>query len=300
MKSKKIALVLSSGGARGLAQIGVIEELEKEGFEISSVSGSSIGALIGALYAADQLDVYKEWICKLDRLDVFNLLDFNFGIQGFVKGEKVFDTLKKFIPDQNIEDFKIPFAAVATDARSKQEIVFDKGSMYRALRASTAIPSVVTPLYSNNMELIDGGVLNPIPVEHIRRLTGDMLAIVNVSSNNGMTLPKQTKEEENSYFKRLNSFFDRWGKLLPGSSTAQKKLGFLDIINRSIDLMQDRISELSVREYNPDLIVNISRDACTTFEFYRAEELIELGRKAAQIEIQKLQNESTTIEQRAR
>ena len=113
MQSNKIALVLSSGGARGLTQIGVIEELEKAGFDITSVSGSSIGALIGALYAADQLTAYKEWICKLDKLDVFNLLDFNFGIQGFVKGEKVFDTLKKFIPDQNIEDFKIPFAAVA-------------------------------------------------------------------------------------------------------------------------------------------------------------------------------------------
>ncbi|MGI9543058.1 MAG: patatin-like phospholipase family protein [Cyclobacteriaceae bacterium] len=138
--SKSIALVLSSGGARGVAQIGVIEELENRGIKINAIAGSSMGALIGGLYAAGKLPIYKEWVCRMTRMDVFDLVDFTFSTQGFIRGDRVFKEMKKLIDDCNIEDLDIPFAAVASNLKNHQEIVFTKGSLYRALRASMAIP----------------------------------------------------------------------------------------------------------------------------------------------------------------
>lgn len=280
---KKVALVLSSGGARGLAHIGVIERLVEEGYQISSISGSSIGAVIGAFYACGKLDLYKKWVLELERLDLFKLFDFTFSVQGFIRGEKVFNELQKIIPDVNIEDMDIPFVAVATDAKAKQEVVFKKGSMYKALRASTAIPTVLKPLCIDGMELIDGGVSNPIPVDKVKRNDGDILIVSNVNANipyEPQIAPIKVEAETNSYEKKLNDFLNKWGKLLPGSSTATKKLGFFDLLNRSIDMMQDKLTTVILDKYQPDILINVSSDACSTFEFYKAKEIIEAGREA--------------------
>jgi NTE family protein len=161
--SKKVALVLSSGGARGLAHIGVIESLLENGYEISSIAGSSIGSVVGAFYSCGELDRYKDWVLSFDRMDVFNLIDFTFSVQGFVKGEKVFKTLEKMIPDRMIESLPIPFCAVATDIAAKKEKTFEHGSMYQALKASVAIPTVIKPVVIDGVTYIDGGVTNPIP-----------------------------------------------------------------------------------------------------------------------------------------
>lgn len=280
MEKKNVALVLSSGGARGLAHIGVIEALQREGFNITSIAGTSIGALIGAFYASGTLQTYKNWACDLDKLDIFKLFDFTFSTQGFVKGEKVFKTLEQLIPDKNIEDFPIPFAAVATDARSKEEVVFDQGSMYTAIRASASVPTVVKPLYLEGMELIDGGVLNPLPIDKVKRQNDDLLVVVNVNSKNGYMPPRRTQQEQGTYTKLMNSFFERWGNLLPGQGEVEKKLGFFDILNRSIELMQDKLSEVAMQNYRPDIRIDISKEACTTFEFYRAQEMIKAGETA--------------------
>ena len=126
--NNNVSLVLSGGGARGIAHIGVIEELEKQGFNIKSISGTSMGSLVGAVYAVGKMQEYKNWIYTLDRLDVFKLIDFTFSSQGLVKGDRVFKKMKEFIPDTNIEDLEIHYAATAADIINNKEVVFTKGS----------------------------------------------------------------------------------------------------------------------------------------------------------------------------
>ncbi len=282
---QKVALVLSSGGARGLAHIGVIESLLANGYEISSISGSSIGAVVGAFYASGRLGDYREWVMSFDRMDVFNLIDFTFSVQGFVKGEKVFKTLEGMIPDCNIEDLRIPYCAVATDIADKKEFVFTTGSMYEAMKASVAIPTVIKPVILNGKAYIDGGVTNPIPIDHVSRTEGDILVVSNVNSIipyvKKIENPKKEIQEQDSYNQKIQQFLSRWSNYLPGNNPEPKsKLGFFDILTESIDLMQDRLTSLLLEKHQPGIVVNISRDACGTFEFYKAEELINAGRAA--------------------
>ena len=172
---KNVALVLSGGGARGIAHIGVIEELEKQGFDIKSISGTSMGALVGGVYAVGKMQEYKNWICTLDKFDVFKLVDFTFSTQGLVKGDRVINKMKEFIPDINIEDLKIYYAATATDISRKEEVVFTKGSLYEAVRASISIPTVFTPVKTENSLLVDGGVINNVPINHVKRTKDDII-----------------------------------------------------------------------------------------------------------------------------
>ena len=286
--SKKVALVLSSGGARGLAHIGVIESLIEDGYEITSISGSSIGAVVGAFYACGELETYKKWACELDRYDVFKLIDFTFSVQGFIKGEKVFKALQEVIADRNIEDFNIPFAALVTDIKEKKEVVFDHGSMYEAIKASVAIPTVIKPVVRNGREFIDGGVTNPIPIDHVKRHEGDLLVVSNVNAiipyHRRVADVQKEKAAEATYNKQIQAFLNGWNKFLPGPSAepTEKKLGFFDLLNESIDLMQDRLTSLLLEKHRPDLLVNISREACSTFEFYKYTELINAGKEAYQ------------------
>ena len=283
--SKNVALVLSSGGARGLAHIGVIESLLSHGYVISSISGSSIGAVVGAFYACGQLGAYRDWVASFDRMDVFNLIDFTFSVQGFVKGEKVFKTLEGMIPDCNIEDLRMPFCAVATDIEAKKEVLFTTGSMYQAMKASVAIPTVIKPVVIDGKTYIDGGVTNPIPIDHVQRMKGDILVVSNVNAmipySKLVVDEKKAIQEEASYNKKIQHFLSRWGQYLPGGGTETKsKLGFFDILTESIDLMQDKLTSLLLEKHQPGIVVNISRDACSTFEFYKAEEMIKEGRRA--------------------
>jgi NTE family protein len=164
MSKKTVSLVLSSGGARGMAHIGAIEALEESGYEIVSIAGSSAGALIGGMYATGKLPKFKDWICNLDKIDVFSLMDFTISSRGFIKGDKVFGELKKLIADCHIEDLNIPFVCTAVEIPSGKEHVFRKGSLYAAIRASVSIPTVLTPAKIHGKEYIDGGILNPIPL----------------------------------------------------------------------------------------------------------------------------------------
>ena len=177
-----VSLVLSSGGARGIAHIGVIEELERQGFEIKSIAGSSMGALVGGIYASGNLQVYRDWMCNLDKTAVFNLVDFTLSTNGLVKGNKVIKELKKIVPDENIEDLPISFTAVATDIKNRKEVVFEKGSLFEAIRASISIPTVFKPCMQNGMVLIDGGVVNPLPINRVKRMKDDIVIAVDVSS----------------------------------------------------------------------------------------------------------------------
>lgn len=281
---KNIALVLSSGGARGLAHIGVIEELEKQGFKITSIAGSSMGAMVGGMYAAGAMKEYKKWVCNLDKMDVFKLIDFTFSLQGFIRGERVFNEVGRFLQQKNIEDLPISFAAVATDIQNRTEEVFTSGSLFQAIRASVAVPTVLPPIYVNGRELVDGGVLNPVPVEYVSRSEGDLLAIVNVNATIPFANPVMESiladANDADYRSKIALFKAKWLSLLPNGTSTPKKLGFFDLMNKSYDLMQDRLSSLIIQNHNPDILVNISRNVCNTFEFYRGEAMIEEGKRA--------------------
>lgn len=272
--SKSVALVLSSGGARGVAHIGVIEGLLEEGYTIGSISGSSMGAVVGAVYAAGKLTEFKEWVSNLDRVDVFKLMDFTLSTQGFVRGEKVFNEMKKFIDDRNIEDLNIPMSIIATDIVGKKEVVFKKGELFTALRASAAIPSVLKPSLIDGVELVDGGVYNPIPISHVKRHDNDILVVSDVNANVKNTM-KKAEQKPNGRFAEL---LVKWNSFFP-SETKTKRLSYFDLVATSVDLMQDRISDYILEINRPDVLVKISRNTCGTFEFYRAAEVIEHGKK---------------------
>ncbi|WP_375579913.1 patatin-like phospholipase family protein [Marivirga tractuosa] len=286
---QKVALVLGSGGARGVAHIGVIEALEENGFEISSISGSSMGAVIGGLYAAGKMQEYKEWVTHFDKIDVFKLLDFTLSLQGIVRGEKVFKEMRKLLGEYNIEDFSIPFTAVASNIRTQKEVLFSEGNLMDALRASCAIPTVMTPVYHENEEIVDGGVLNPIPLNRVKRTDGDILIAVDVNAaipfekKVAVTAEELKQDEKNKQF--LEDFTKRIRKFFPSNSSKEtqafpKKLGYFDLLNRSIDLMQEKMTNLQMEIIKPDMLIQISRNSCGTFEFYKSNELVELGKTA--------------------
>jgi len=272
---QNVALVLSSGGSRGLAHIGVINELEKRGFQITSVSGSSIGAVCGGLYAMGKLPEYTAWVSTFNKMDIWGFMDFTLTTNGLLKGERVFDKMKTFIPDMNIEDMSIPFAAVATDILHEKEVVFTKGSFYEAARASVAIPAVFTPVKYTDTILVDGGVLNPIPIEYVHRKDGDMLIVVNLYGDKKPDIPKE-KNTDNGYLNRLIA------PLLTLISTGDKSSkGYYSLLSSTTSAMIHRIAKMSIEKHKPDMIINIPSDSASTFDFYKAKELIELGEKAA-------------------
>lgn len=282
---KKVSLVLSGGGARGIAHIGVIEELERQGFEIVSLAGTSMGAMVGGVYALGKMQEFKTWMCSLDKIKVFNLVDFSFSSQGLVKGDKVFNTMKQFIKDKNIEDLKIPFVAVAADLLNKKEVVFNSGSIWDAIRASVAIPTVITPVISGTALLVDGGVLNNIPVNRVKRVEDDLLIAVNVSADvppiNVAVGQDKDSTTETLYQKNIRKFQLQLHKILPQDK--EEKLGFFDVMNKTIELMRYHMTQISLEKHAPDLMINISRESCGSYDFYRSAELIEIGREAAKI-----------------
>lgn len=281
--SKKAALVLSGGGARGMAHIGAIEELEKRNYEIVSVTGTSMGSVVGAVYAMGKLEEFKAWLFSLDKLKVFRLMDFTLSKQGLMKGEKVLNKMKEFMEDRNIEDLDIPYAAVAVDLLNKREIVFREGKVYDAIRASIAIPGILTPVKTKETLLVDGGVMDNVPVRHVQR-HGDEL-IVAVEVNGGINLEQEsaTKEaqEDHRFFlqKQLSGLYEYLG--IKGQPKSEEKLGYLDLINRTISLMTHEMGMLSLAKYPPDILVQVSGEGCGIFDFYKAKEIVERGRRAA-------------------
>lgn len=277
MGKKTAALVLSSGGARGIAHIGVIDGLLEEGYEIKSIAGSSMGAVVGGVYAAGKLPEFKEWVCNLDKIDVFKLMDFTLSTQGFVRGERVFNQMKAFIPDCNIEDLDIPFSAVATDIINRREVVFKSGSLFEALRASAAIPSVLKPSMVDGTELVDGGVLNPIPIAYVKQTGCDIVVVSDVNAAVPCVLNNRDEilKEERSRFAPL---IEKWNSFFPKNSK-QRRLSYFELVVKSVDLMQDKISQYIIEHSQPDIVVRISRETCGMFEFYRSKELIECGKQ---------------------
>lgn len=280
--SKNVALVLSGGAARGIAHIGAIEVLEEKGFNITSISGTSMGALIGAVYSLGKLPELKEWLLNLGKIQILQLLDFTLTYQGFIKGDKIFNELKQFIPDANIEDLEIHYSAIATDIMNKREIVFTEGSVFEAVRASISIPSVFTPVMTPSSILIDGGTTNNLPLDRVKRIPGDILIAVDVLANVPYYQTEINETKSAGKIKEFRSYFDK--KIAAGIST---QLNYFDIIDKSINLMIEEVVKLKLVKFPPDILINVSQDASSLYSFYKAEEIIVHGREMAEEQINK-------------
>ena len=259
----------------------VFEELHKEGFTIKEVVGCSMGAVVGGVYCAGHLDEYKQWLVGLTKLEVFKLFDFAFSAQGFLKGEKVFKAIETLIGDHSIENFTIPFTAVAADVLNKKEVHYRSGSLFKALRASIAIPTVFTPVIDGRSQLVDGGVLNPLPLDLVTRDKDDIVVAVNLNANIpaiNNALPVENKEKA-AYQKMLDAFRSQILKIDSKAESRVEMFGFFDLMTKSFDLTQDRLTELMIALYKPEIVVEVSRDFCGVFEFYRAKEVIDEGRR---------------------
>jgi NTE family protein len=279
-----VSLVLGSGGARGLAHIGIIQWLQENNYRIQSVAGSSIGAVVGGIFAAGKLPVYTEWVTALSKADVLLLLDFSFSRAGLFKGERIIELLKEVIGEYNIEDLPISFTAVATDVVAGKEVWMDRGSLFDAIRASFAIPTLFTPHEYCGRRLLDGGLVNPVPIAPTLKDLTDLTIAVNLNGHE-MAITQNTenvqptKGPEGHYKKLINKFIE---ELSHRKQDRDDKLGFFEIVQRSLETMQSTISRLKLAVYSPDVIIEIPKNACGPFEFYRAAEMIALGRHIAE------------------
>lgn len=287
MTTKSVSLVLGSGGARGLAHIGIINWLDENGFQIRSISGASMGSLIGGIYAAGKLDLYTEWVKALEKLDVVRLLDFSFERQGLIKGDKVMEALRNLIGEYMIEDLPMSFTAIATDVDNQREVWLNRGPLFDAIRASIAIPTFFTPVEFRGRLLLDGGLINPIPIAPTLQDKTDITIAVNLAARPEKLKQAEPEESEGGkedpgYRDLIDKFVDELQERFMKRDEDEADL--FDIINRSFDTMQETITRFQLAAYSPDVIVEIPRNACGSLEFYRAAEMIRLGReRAAQV-----------------
>ena len=285
LETRDVALALSSGGARGLAHIGAIEELESRGYRITSIAGCSMGALIGGVYAAGKLKEFREWMKTIDRKRMLELTDFSFSINHLVKGTRIIEAIMEFVPDVAIEELPLPYCAVATDLKAGREVVFDKGSLFEAIRASISLPSFYEPVRRDDMILIDGGVINPIPLNRVRRHAGDILVGIDVSGHDYKLqweemhrLTEWQKNDKSLKAKILD-------KLIPDNI----EFNYYTVLSRTSSLMIRQNSILMAKLMKPDMLVDIQMSRYGGFDYDKSEKLIAIGRQKTSQAIGKLE-----------
>ncbi|MFI8746845.1 patatin-like phospholipase family protein [Pseudomonas sp. NPDC077186] len=332
--SKKVALVLGSGGARGYAHIGVIEELQARGYEIGCIAGCSMGAVVGGIFAAGKLREYREWTESLDYLDVLRLIDVSFRL-GAIRGERVFGRIHDIVGEINIEELAIPFTAVATDLTNQQEIWFQEGCLHQAMRASAAIPSLFTPVVQGKRMLVDGGLLNPLPIVPVVSSHCDLIIAVNLNATNQSHYQLPLIERPAALKGRIDQLMATLGSRLPsfrrkseddvlllaaeqqqadaigpaaapsrgengaapksasGSRVAEFSgpASLLELVNQSFEVMQTSLAQYKIAGYPPDILINVPKRVCRFFEFYKAPELIMLGRQIARDTLERYERE---------
>lgn len=250
-RRKKVSLVLGGGGARGLTHIGVIQWLEEQGYEIDEVVGCSIGALVGGAYATGRLPELADWMKTLTRTQVFRLMDFTNPRYGLLKGQRVLNTLHEVFDDINIEDLPLKYAAIATDLENEQEVIFREGSIYAAIRASIAIPAVFTGVTLENKFLVDGGVLNPLPLNHVLNKRNTIIA-VNLD-----------------------------GAPIRDEAEASRPFTAKALLMESYYAMRRRLSGLMLELHKPNFVVHVPHNAAEIWDFHRSAELISVGYELA-------------------
>lgn len=281
---KNISLILGSGGARGLAHIGVIHWLEEHGFCIRAISGSSMGALVGGIYAAGKLDEYEHWVRGMDKVGIAKMLDFSWQSSGIFKGRRIISMLRRMMGDLNIEDLPVSFTAVATDITLQREVWLVKGSLFDAIRASISIPLFFTPVELEGRLLVDGGIINPIPIAPAFKEQGGHIVAVNLSGNNP---PLVVKREEPAKVREklygLEKYLGKWQLSLPSFPERDNfRIEAFQVAIRAFETMQNCISRQKMATYPPDFTINISKHQCSLLEFHRADELIEVGWREAE------------------
>ncbi|WP_290886298.1 patatin-like phospholipase family protein [Arenimonas sp.] len=299
---KNVALVLGAGGARGIAHVGVIQALEARGYRIAGIAGSSMGSLVGGIYAAGRLNEYSEWARGLERGDVLRLLDFAFGYPGLIRGERVIGALRELVGEHLIEELTIPYVAVATDLVRQREVWLTRGKLFDAIRASIAIPMVFTPHVFDGRELVDGGLLSPVPIAATRAMRADRVIAVDVNGPVSWANPGLEPRHEEmaaghgsddgagspdddgpaTLRERMAAIWEGLAKSGNGNAKPEKSRGVMDLMSRSLDTMQAHMSRVQLAQDPPDLLIQISRETATFYEFWRAAELVEKGREAAE------------------
>lgn len=283
--TKDVALVLSSGGARGLAHIGAIEELEAQGCRITSIAGCSMGALIGGVYAAGKLEEFREWMKTIDRKKMLGLTDFSLSLNHIVKGTRIIEAIMEFVPDTPIEQLPIPYCCVATDWKAGREVVISSGSLFEAIRASISLPSFYEPVRRDGMILIDGGVVNPIPLNRVRRHDGDLLVGVDVSGHDYKAQWEKAHKltEMQKHDKSLK------GKLLDMLIPDNIEFNYYTLLSRTSSLMIRQNSLLMTQLMHPDILVDIQMSRYGGFDYDKSERIIAVGRQKTQQAIAKYQ-----------
>lgn len=294
---KHVALVLGSGGARGLAHIGAIEALEERGYTITSIAGCSMGAIIAGMYAAGQLKEAKEWFLQVDKQLILRMMDINLlSGNSIVKGEKIIKELEKVVPDRPIESLNIPCTIVATDMINSDEVVFRTGSLFEAVRASISIPLFFQPVQMGNRLLIDGGILNPLPLHVVERTEGDILVAADISgkdsmptdpepesidvegrlaelSAHGIPVPKALEKQLRQLGKRVDEF------RMQRAADLGRRVNFFGLLDRMSDIQIQQNTLLSLRLTPPEVHAVMRQYAYNTFDFDKAEEIISEGKR---------------------
>ena len=270
---RKVALVLSSGGARGYAHIGAIEELEARGYEITSVAGCSMGALIGGMYAAGKLQEVSQWMKGLHPRKIFSLVGISLSTSHIIDVEPILEAMRRIVPDMDIQELPLPYCAVASDVKNFDEVVFREGSLYDAIRASISVPSMFKPVSRDGMLLVDGGLTNPLPLNRVARTEGDLLVAVNVSAP-GEEVVEQLHERARSIFLRSHPLAKH---LLSRSSTSSGG-NYYSLISDSFSLMIQQNARQRIELTPPDIVVNIPMNRLKSSDYGNAEKVIRFGR----------------------
>lgn len=292
-KPQTVSLILGSGGARGLAHIGVIRELEARGYAIAGIVGCSMGALVGGLHAAGRLDAYEDWVRLLTRMDVVRFLDLSLGGRaGMLKGDLIMHALRNLVGERRIEDLPIPFTAVATDLPRRREVWLDRGDLFDAIRASIAVPGIFTPKVIDGQVLVDGGLLDPLPVAPSTGHKADLTIAVSLSGAEvreplGPAGEGGEAHPADGYRAHIEGFFERLQGLFGSEPTpgegAAPPLRMTDVLLGVFDTMQSAIARYRLASYPPDLLIDIPRNVCETQEFYKAAAVIAAGRHWARV-----------------
>jgi NTE family protein len=272
---KSVSLVLGSGGARGLAHIGIIRWLDENDYKIKSISGCSMGALVGGFYAAGKLDEYEKWIKSVDALDMLKLLDFK-GSGGVVLGETLMNKLQEIMSrDILIEELDIKFTAVTTDIDEEKEIWINRGSLLNAIRASISIPLFFAPHRYKGMLLVDGSVLNPVPIAPTFHDNTDLTIAVNLGADAiyGVELLQNREEEDATLSSKIANYLSK----ITFPDSIKNEDGMYVIANKSFETMQGTIARMKLATYPPDIEIDVPRNLCGTFDFNKADKIIEYG-----------------------
>jgi len=305
VESGTVSLVLGSGGARGLAHIGAIRALEEAGFTIDCIAGSSMGALVGGMYAAGKLDVYADWVTRLEQSDVLRLVDWTLSGGGLIRGERIIQRLRTMVGEARIEDLPIDFTAVAVDIEQGRELWLSEGPLFDAIRGSIAIPGLFTPHRYLGRLLVDGGILNPVPVAPTLRTISDLTIVVNVNgpaSSRGRGRGDRSRDRDSpdddarsdgdgndGIMERVRRFFNDLVDRDPDQAD-ENNPGLLAMLMKSLETMESVITRQHLAVFRPDLVIDVPKDACMIHEFHRAEELIELGHARTIGALQRLRN----------